>query len=58
MLTSMSALNTATLAAHSVLADGTTGPEHPGINPPLNGAIVLGVLLLLLFLTTRLNRDK
>ena len=57
MLTSMS-LNPAALATHSFLADATTGPEHPGINPPLNGAIVLGVLLLLLFVTTRLNRDK
>jgi hypothetical protein len=58
MLTSMSVMNSASVVAHSVLADGTTGPEHPGINPPLNGAIVLGVLLLLLFVTTRLNRDK
>jgi hypothetical protein len=58
MLTSMSVLHSASAAAHSVLAEGTTGPEHPGINPPLNGAIVLGVLLLLLFITTRLNRDK
>ena len=57
MLTSMS-LNTAALATHPLLADATTGPEHPGINPPLNGAIVLAVLLLLLFVTTRLNRDK
>ena len=61
MLTTMSssALNHAFFAAHSILADApAAGPEHPGINPPLNGAIVLGVLLLLLFVTTRLNRDK
>ena len=58
MLTTMSALNLAALAAHPVLAEGATGAEHPGINPPLNGAIALGVLLLLLFVTTRLNRDK
>ena len=58
MLATMSALNLAAVAAHPVLAEATTGPEHPGINPPLNGAIALAVLLLLLFVTTRLNRDK
>ena len=58
MLTSMSVLHTAAYAAHSVLAEGTTGKEHSGINPPLNGAITLGILLVLLFVTTRLNRDK
>jgi hypothetical protein len=58
MLTSMSVLHSAVFAAHSVLAEGTTEKQHPGINPPLNGAIVLGVLLVLLFVTTRLNRDK
>ena len=57
MLTSMSVLHTASSAANTLLAEGT-GPEHPGINPPLNGAIVLVVLLILLFVTTRLNRDK
>lgn len=59
MLTSMSAFATATQAAHVLLAEGTT-PEktHHGINPPLNGAIVLGVLLILLFVTTRLNKDR
>ncbi|WP_370382410.1 hypothetical protein [Catenulispora sp. GAS73] len=56
----MSALSTATQAAHALLAEGTTAPEptHHGINPPLNGAIVLGVLLILLFVTTRLNKDR
>ncbi|MEZ0107761.1 hypothetical protein ABH920_001753 [Catenulispora sp. EB89] len=60
MLTSMSAFSTATQAAHALLAEGTTAPEptHNGINPPLNGAIVLGVLLILLFVTTRLNKDR
>lgn len=59
MLTSMSALASATQAAHVFLAEGTT-PEktHHGINPPLNGAIVLIVLLILLFVTTRLNKDR
>jgi hypothetical protein len=59
MLTSMSALSAAAQAAHTLLAQGTT-PEksHSGINPPLNGAIVLGILLILLFVVTRLNRDR
>ena len=59
MLTSMSALTSATQAAHALLAEGTT-PEktHNGINPPLNGAIVFVVLLILLFVTTRLNKDR
>ncbi len=59
MLTTMSAISTATQAAHVLLAEGTT-PEktHNGINPPLNGAIVLIVLLILLFVTTRLNKDR
>lgn len=58
MLTSMVALNNAALAAHTYLAEGTEGKEHPGINAPLNGAIVLGILLVLLFITTRLNKDR
>jgi hypothetical protein len=59
MLTSMSAYSSATQVAHALLAEGTT-PEktHNGINPPLNGAIVLVVLLILLFVTTRLNKDR
>ncbi|NUR58113.1 MAG: hypothetical protein HOV87_05365 [Catenulispora sp.] len=48
----------ATHAAHAVLAEGAAVKEHSGINPPLNGAIVLGVLLVLLFVTTRLNKDR
>lgn len=58
MLATMSAFHSAASAVNAVIAEGTTGPEHPGIRPPLNGAIVLGVLLILLFVTTRLNRDK
>ncbi|MEY9933353.1 hypothetical protein ABH926_008006 [Catenulispora sp. GP43] len=60
MLTSMSAISSATQAAHALLAEGAATPEktHNGINPPLNGAIVLVVLLILLFVTTRLNRDR
>lgn len=60
MLTSMSALSTVTQAAHVFLAEGGATPEktHDGINPPLNGAIVLAILLVLLFVTTRLNKDR
>ncbi len=59
MLTSMSATSTVTQAVHALLAEGSTPePTHNGINPPLNGAIVLGVLLILLFVTTRLNKDR
>lgn len=57
MLTLMVDFYSATHAANAVLAEGSGG-EHPGINPPLNGAIVLGVLLVLLFVTTRLNKDR
>jgi len=57
MLTSMSAITTATHAANVLLAEGE-GKEHSGINAPLNGAIVLGILLVLLFITTRLNKDR
>ncbi|MFD0631622.1 hypothetical protein [Catenulispora yoronensis] len=54
----MVSYHSAVHAANALLAEGTDGKEHPGINPPLNGAIVLGVLLVLLFITTRLNRDR
>ncbi|HWG25594.1 hypothetical protein [Actinospica sp.] len=42
----------------SVLAEGTTPNRYAGINPALNSAIVMGIFLVLLFLVTRLNRDK
>jgi hypothetical protein len=58
MLTSMVAIHNAVLAAHTYLAEGTEGKEHPGINAPLNGGIVLAALLVLLFITTRLNKDR
>lgn len=57
MLTTMSVFSSATHAANTLLAEGA-GKEHPGINAPLNGGIVLGVLLVLLFVTTRLNKDR
>jgi hypothetical protein len=42
----------------SVLADSTTPNRYSGINPTLNAAVVMGIFLVLLFLVTRLNRDK
>jgi hypothetical protein len=42
----------------SVVAEGTTPNRYSGINPTLNAAVVMGLFLVLLFLVTRLNRDK
>ena len=49
-----------TLNAHalSVLADATMPNRYAGINPTLNAACVMGGFLVLLFLVTRLNKDK
>ena len=45
--------------ALSVLAEGTSIPNrYSGINPTVNAACVMGAFLVLLFLVTRLNRDK
>jgi hypothetical protein len=42
--------------AYSVLAEGST--RYAGINPALNAIVVMAIFLVLLFLVTRLNRDK
>ena len=43
----------------SVVAEGTSVPNrYSGINPALNAACVMAGFLVLLFLVTRLNRDK
>jgi hypothetical protein len=45
--------------ALAVLADGAAGTNrYSGINPGLNAAGAMVVFLVLLFLVTRLNRDK
>lgn len=44
------------LTTLAVMADN--GPKHDGINPPLNGIVAFLALLTLLFITTRLNRDR
>ena len=40
----------------SVLAEGSS--RYAGINPALNAIVVMSIFLVLLFLVTRLNRDK
>ena len=42
----------------SVLAESATPNRYSGINPGLNAACVMIGFLVLLFLVTRLNRDK
>ncbi|WP_281416591.1 hypothetical protein [Actinocrinis puniceicyclus] len=42
--------------AHTVLAEGSG--RYAGINPALNATVVIIIFLVLLFLVTRLNRDK
>jgi len=44
--------------ALSVLAEATTPNRYSGINPLLNACCVMGAFIVLLFLVTRLNRDK
>ena len=44
--------------ALAVLADSTTPNRYAGINPTLNASCVMAVFIILLFLITRLNRDK
>jgi hypothetical protein len=39
-----------------VLAEGEG--RYAGINPALNASIVMAIFVVLLFLVTRLNRDK
>ena len=45
--------------AVTVLADSDQpAGRYSGINPTLNAVVVFVVFMVLLFLTTRLNRDK
>jgi hypothetical protein len=44
--------------ALSVLAEATTPNRYSGINPTLNAVCVMVGFLVLLFLVTRLNKDK
>ena len=40
------------------LATLAEGGNHPSLQPLLTGGAALGILLLLLFLTTRFNKDR
>jgi hypothetical protein len=44
--------------ALSVLAEAAAPNRYSGINPALNAACVMGAFIVLLFLVTRLNKDK
>jgi hypothetical protein len=46
------------IQAVAALADGSVPNRYSGINPTLNAACVMAVFVILLFLITRLNRDK
>ena len=48
------------MSIHTVaaLADGAAPNRYSGINPTLNSVCVMAVFVILLFLVTRLNRDK
>lgn len=50
----MTALSTLNLLA----AAGEHGGNHPSLSPFLTGGGALGALLLLLWITTRFNRDR
>ncbi len=49
-------VRTDTVHALTVLAEGSG--RYAGINPALNATVVMIIFLVLLFLVTRLNRDK
>lgn len=51
---------TASSAAHSLVSLAAEGGEHAheGLNPYAVGAGALATLLLLLWITTRFNRDR
>lgn len=46
------------IQAAAALADAATPNRYSGINPTLNSVCVMAVFVILLFLVTRLNRDK
>lgn len=46
-----------TISALHVLAEEST-PGHEGVNPIVNGIITFAVFLVLLFITTRFNRER
>jgi hypothetical protein len=46
------------ILAAAALAEPATPNRYAGINPTLNSVCVMAVFIILLFLVTRLNRDK
>ncbi|MEU9128925.1 hypothetical protein AB0D08_12595 [Kitasatospora sp. NPDC048540] len=48
----------AALSALTQLAAESEGGNHDSLNPYLTGGSALFILLLLLFVTTRFNRDR
>lgn len=47
----------AAASALTTLAESSHGGNHPSLSPYLTGFGALGILLLLLWITTRFNRD-
>lgn len=42
----------------TLAAEGEHGGNHESLNPYLTGGVALFILLLLLWITTRFNRDR
>ncbi|GAA4848475.1 hypothetical protein ACGFX4_17880 [Kitasatospora sp. NPDC048365] len=51
-------MSTVALTALNKIAEGSEGGNHDSLNPYLTGGAALFILLLLLFITTRFNRDR
>ncbi|MGA5822113.1 hypothetical protein ACPC54_30140 [Kitasatospora sp. NPDC094028] len=51
-------MNTAALPVLNLLAEGGEGGNHDSLNPALTGGAALFILLLLLFIVTRFNKDR
>ncbi|WP_037803230.1 hypothetical protein [Streptomyces sp. NRRL F-5135] len=51
-------LSSGTAASLVMLAEGVEGGNHESLNPLLTGGGALFALLLLLWITTRFNRDR
>jgi hypothetical protein len=50
-------MSPAAASALTTLAEGSDGGHHSSLSPFLTGFVALGVLLLLLWVATRFNRD-
>ncbi|RLV08703.1 hypothetical protein CTZ27_08015 [Streptomyces griseocarneus] len=54
----MSAIASAHTALVSLASEGEHVDNHPSISPYMTGGAALVILLLLLWITTRFNRDR